>query len=82
MMVVPYRPGQRVLFTLLVFAGVAVSAAGGWGYAYYTTVLAQQGEQADTRELSAQITDLLQETDALIRHGDIIDRLSTVDQQT
>ena len=38
-MVVPYRPGRRVLFTWLLLTGVAVSAAGGWGYAYYTTVL-------------------------------------------
>ena len=57
MMVVPYRPGQRVMFTLLMLIGVAVSAAGGWGYAYYTTVLAKQGEQADTRELTAQIAE-------------------------
>ena len=82
MMVVPYRPGQRILFTLLVLAGVAVSAAGGWGYAYYTTVLAQQGEQADTRELSAQINELRQENEALKRQAAILDRLSAVDQQT
>ena len=82
MMVVPYRPGQRVLFTLLVLIGVAVSAAGGWGYAYFTTVLTQQGEQADTRELSAQITELRQENEALKRQAAILDRLSAVDQQT
>ena len=82
MMVVPYRPGQRVLLTLLVLVGVAVSAAGGWVYAYYTTVLAQQGEQADSRELSAQITELRQENEALKREAAILDRLSAVDQQT
>lgn len=81
-MVVPYRPGRRVLFTLLLLTGVAVSAAGGWGYAYYTTVLAQQGEQAEKRELSAQLTDLRQENEALRRQIAILDRSSAVDQQT
>ncbi|MEC7187046.1 MAG: DUF6776 family protein, partial [Pseudomonadota bacterium] len=82
MMVVPYRPGRRVLFTLLLLTGVAVSAAGGWGYAYYATVLTQQGEQAEKRELSAQLTDLRQENEALKRQIAILDRSSAVDQQT
>ena len=81
-MVVPYRPGRRVLFSLLLLTGVAVSAAGGWGYAYYTTVLTQQGEQAEKRELSAQLTDLRQENEALKRQIAILDRSSAVDQQT
>jgi len=81
-MVVPYRPGRRVLFTLLLLTGVAVSAAGGWGYAYYTAVLTQQGEQAEKRELSAQLTDLRQENEALKRQIAILDRSSAVDQQT
>ena len=81
-MVVPYRPGRRALFTLLLLTGVAVSAAGGWGYAYYTTVLTQQGEQAEKRELSAQLTDLRQENEALKRQIAILDRSSAVDQQT
>ena len=81
-MVVPYRPGRRILFTWLLLTGVAVSAAGGWGYAYYTTVLAQQGEQAEKRELSAQLTDLRQENEALKRQIAILDRSSAVDQQT
>ncbi len=81
-MVVPYRPGRRVLFTLMLLTGVAVSAAGGWGYAYYTTVLTQQGEQAEKRELSAQLTDLRQENEALKRQIAILDRSSAVDQQT
>lgn len=81
-MVVPYRPGRRVLFTLLLLTGVAVSAAGGWGYAYYTTVLTQQGEQAEKHELSAQLTDLRQENEALKRQIAILDRSSAVDQQT
>ncbi|MGB0702365.1 MAG: DUF6776 family protein [Pseudohongiellaceae bacterium] len=82
MMVVPYRPGRRVLFTLMLLTGVAVSAAGGWGYAYYATVLTQQGEQAEKRELSAQLTDLRQENEALKRQIAILDRSSAVDQQT
>ena len=81
-MVVPYRPGRRVLFTLMLLTGVAVSAAGGWGYAYYATVLTQQGERAEKRELSAQLTDLRQENEALKRQIAILDRSSAVDQQT
>ena len=81
-MVVPYRPGRRVLFTLLLLTGVAVSAAGGWGYAYYATVLTQQGEQAEKRELSAQLTDLRQENEALKGQIAILGRSSAVDQQT
>jgi len=81
-MVVPYRPGRRVLFTLLLLTGVAVSAAGGWGYAYYATVLTQQGEQAEKRELSAQLTDLREENEALKGQIAILDRSSAVDQQT
>ena len=81
-MVVPYRPGRRILFTWLLLTGVAVSAARGWGYAYYTTVLAQQGEQAEKRELSSQLTDLRQENEALKRQIAILDRSSAVDQQT
>jgi cell division protein FtsB len=82
MMVVPYRPGRRVLFTLLLLTGVAVSAAGGWGYAYYATVLTQQGEQAEKRELSAQLTDLREENEALKGQIAILVRSSAVDQQT
>ena len=81
-MVVPYRPGRRVMFTLLLLTGAAASAAGGWGYAYYTSVLAQQGEQAEKRELSAELTDLRRENEALKRQIAILNRSSAVDQQT
>lgn len=81
-MVVPYRPGRRVLLTLLLFTGVVVSAAGGWGFAYFTTVLGQQGEQAENRELSVQLTDLRRENEALKRRIAILDRSSAVDQQS
>ena len=81
-MVVPHRPGQRILVTSLVLIGVAVSAAGGWGYAYHTTVLAQQGELAEKHELSAQLTDLRQENEELKKQIAILDRSSAVDQRT
>ena len=81
-MVVPHRPGQRILVTLLVLTGVAVSATGGWGYAYHTTVLAQQGEQAEKHELSAQLTDLRQENEELKKQIAILDRSSAVDQRS
>ncbi|HBW82485.1 MAG: hypothetical protein CMD92_09690 [Gammaproteobacteria bacterium] len=82
MVVVPHRPGQRVVFTLLVLIGVAVSAAGGWGYAYYTTVLSQEGDQAEKSELLAQLFDLRVQNDNLERQVAILGRSSAVDKQT
>ena len=82
MVVVPHRPGQRVLFTFLVLMGVALSAAGGWGYAYYTTVMSQEGDQADKNELLAQLFDLRVKNDNLERQVAILDRSSAVDKQT
>ena len=45
-------------------------------------MLTQQGEHAEKRELSAQLTDLRQENEALKRQIAILDRSSAVDQQS
>ena len=82
MVVVPHRPGQRALFTLLVLIGVALSAAGGWGYAYYTTVLTQEGDKAEKNELLAQLSEARKKNENLERQVAILDRTSAVDKQT
>ena len=80
-MVVPYRPRQRVLFTLFVLLGVGVSAAGGWAYGYYKTMLTQEAELADRSELSAELETLRLENADLSRQIAILDRSSVMDQQ-
>lgn len=81
MVVVPYRPRQRVLFTLFLVLGVAISAAGGWAYGYYKTMLTQQTELADQSELTAEIDSLRLENANLRRRIAILDRSSVMDQQ-
>ena len=81
MVVVPYRPRQRVLFTLFLVLGVAISAAGGWAYGYYKTMLTQQIELADQSELVAEIDSLRLENADLRRQIAILDRSSVMDQQ-
>jgi cell division protein FtsB len=81
MVVVPYRPRQRVLFTLFLVLGIAISAAGGWAYGYYKTMLTQQTELADQSELTAEIDSLRLENANLRRQIAILDRSSVMDQQ-
>jgi hypothetical protein len=81
MVVVPYRPRQRILFTLFLVLGVAISAAGGWAYGYYKTMLTQQTELANQSELTAEISFLQLENNDLRRQIAILDRSSVMDQQ-
>ena len=81
MVVVPYRPRQRMRSTLLLFFCVATSAAGGWVYGYYQTMLAQQTELADQGELTAEIDSLRLENADLQRQTAILERSSVMDQQ-
>ncbi len=81
MVVVPYRPRQRVLFTLFLVLGVAISAAGGWVYGHYKTMLTQQTALADQSELTAEIDSLQLENVDLQRQIAILERSSVMDQQ-
>lgn len=81
MVVVPYRPGQRVLFTTAVLLGVAASALGGWAYGYYKTLLSQESIQADRATLVAEVESLQSENDDLQRQIAILDRSSVMDQR-
>lgn len=81
MVVVPYRPRQRVLFTLLLLLGVAISAAGGFSYGYYKTMLSQEVEQADREELTQQLDVARIENADLRRQIAILERSSQMDQR-
>lgn len=81
MVVVPYRPYQKVLFTIIVLLGVAVSALGGWAYGYYKTLLNQQLIQEDRTELLAQLNAAQAENADLRREIAILDRSSVMDQR-
>ena len=81
MVVVPHRPGRRVLFTFALLVGVAVSALGGWAYGYYTTLLAQQSEQAARDDLMADLELAQTENADLRRQLAILDRASVMDQR-
>ncbi len=81
MVVVPYRPRQRVLFTVAVLAGVFTSALGGWAYGYYKTMLSQESIQADRAGLVADMETLQTENTDLKRQIAILDRASVMDQR-
>ncbi|MFN3163908.1 MAG: DUF6776 family protein [Pseudohongiellaceae bacterium] len=81
MIVVPHRPRQRVLFTLLVLLGVGISAAGGFLYGYYTTMLAQEIEQADRAEVQQELQVVQAENSELLRQIAILERSSQMDQR-
>lgn len=81
MVVVPYRPRQRMTSTLLLVFCVAISALGGWVYGYYQTMLAQQIELADQSELTAEIISLESENADLQRQIAILERSGVLDQQ-
>ena len=81
MVVVPYRPRRRFLFTVLVLLGVAVSAAGGFAYSYYATMLTQELEQADREELQDEVDILRLENSDLRRQIAILERSSQMDQR-
>ena len=80
MVVVPHRPGQRLLFTVVLLSGVAAAALGGWAYGYYTTLLTQESAQADQEQLVSQIDVLQLENSDLRRQIAILDRASVMDQ--
>lgn len=81
MIVVPHRPRQRALFTLVLVAGVVVAALGGWASGYYTTLVAQQSEQASRDDLVASLNAAQSENEDLRRQLAILDRASIMDQR-
>ena len=81
MVVVPYRPRRRLLFTTALLAGVAASALGGFAYGYYQTLLTQQSAQADLEELTRELDTLKLENTDLNRQLAILNRSSVIDQR-
>ena len=81
MVVVPYRPRRRVLFTAALIAGVTASALGGFAYGYYKTLLTQQSAQADREGLVRELDSVKQENTELNRQLAILERASVMDQR-
>lgn len=81
MVVVPHRPARRALFAFIFITAVAVSAAGGFMYGYYETILAQETIQASTEELSSELATIQAENSELQRQIAILDRSSVMDQR-
>lgn len=81
MVVVPYRPGRRIVFVSLLLVSVAASAAGGFLFGYVSTQRAQESEQATQQELSAQLIAAETENSELRRQVAILDRTSVMDQR-
>ena len=81
MVVVPYRPLQRIFFTLAILIGVAASAIGGFFYGYYQTMLTQETVQLSQEEFNREVTGLRSENSELSRQVTILDRSSVVDQR-
>ncbi len=77
MVVVPYRPRQRLFFIVALLLGVPAAALGGFAYGYYQTMLTQQIEQADRQELDG----LKVENSELLRQVAIFERSSVMDQR-
>ena len=81
MVVVPHRPRRRLFFTLLVLLGVGISAAAGFSYGYYKTMLAQEIEQADRAEVQQELQIVQAENSELRRQIAILERSSQMDQR-
>ncbi|MEX0962966.1 MAG: DUF6776 family protein [Pseudohongiellaceae bacterium] len=81
MVVVPYRPGRRVLSVFLLMLCVAASAIGGFMFGYANTLRVQQSEQATQQELSEQLLAAETENSELRRQVAILDRSSVMDQR-
>jgi len=80
MVVVPYRPRQRLFFIVALLLGVPAAALGGFAYGYYQTMLTQQIEQieqADRQELDG----LKVENSELLRQVAIFERSRVMDQR-
>ena len=81
MVVVPYRPGWRMFFTTALIAGAAISALGGFAYAYYQTLLTQETTQVGRAELERELESMQLENSDLNRQIAILDRSSVMDQR-
>ena len=81
MVVVPYRPRQRLVFTFILLLGVAASAFGGFAYGYYKTLLSQQTAQADRAELNRELGNTREENAELRRQVAVLERSSMMDQR-
>ena len=81
MVVVPYRPRRRALFTTTLVIGVAVAAFAGFIYGYYQTLLTQQSVQASEVQLGERLEEVQLENTELRQQVAILDTGSVMDQR-
>jgi hypothetical protein len=81
MVVVPHRPARRAMIAITLFIAVAASAAGGFLYGYYKTMLTQETSQASEEELGSELAAVQLENSDLQRQIAILDRSSVMDQK-
>lgn len=81
MVVVPYRPYRRALFTTALVLGVTISIFGGFIFGYYEAVLKQETALVNTKELGNDLAAGKREISDLRRQITILDRSSVMDQR-
>lgn len=81
MVVVPYRPQRRFVFAFALILGAAISAATGFFYGYYETLLAGQTGEASLQRLTSDLIAAQEENTVLRRQVAILDTSSVMDQR-
>ena len=81
MMVVPYRPRQRLLWAFASVVFVSLGSLGGFSFGYYQTLRNQEFVEIDGEEFGAQIENLTGENTELRRQITMLDRSSMMDQK-
>ncbi len=81
MVIVPHRPGRRILVVFVFVLGVGAGVVGGFMYGYNNTMCSQQNIQASQQELSELLIDAQSENSDLRRQIAILDRSSVMDQR-
>lgn len=81
MIVVPHRPGQRILLISALVLGVGASAVLGFMYGYFDTLSKQQAASASHAELSKQLAAVQEENIHLDQQIAILDRSRVMDQR-
>ena len=81
MMVVPYRPGQRLFWTFASIVVVSLGTLGGFSFGYYQTLRNQESAEIDSEEFGTQIENLTGENTELRRQITMLDRSSMMDQK-
>lgn len=81
MVVVPYRPRRRFIYTITAFFVIVASITGGFFYGFYEALLTEQNAQARVQQLTSDLSAVQQENIDLRRQVAILDTTSVMDQR-